>query len=206
MSTPTTQPCPATQSREMKPCPRNGLTGKPVGWRTVAALTKVAVPPRGDYWLCRDPACEVVYFSGDRTLGRGDLIVDPGFKSGGDDLLCYCFRHRRLEVAEELAVTGETTVPASIRAAMSSGGCACEVRNPSGGCCLGEVETAVTELRSELAERFGDRRLPTEDHPPDLSGSAAPAPRCSHGERPVSPARSRPRRSPSRSGRRRHMP
>lgn len=122
---------------EPPPCPVSGSPGEPVAWRTVAALTVGPIPPRQDYWLCRDPQCELVYFgaSGVR-VSLSELRVRPGFKSGGD-LLCYCFLFRRSELATASAIS----LPDQIAALVKDVGCACEVRNPSGACCLREVRT-----------------------------------------------------------------
>ncbi|HEY6324505.1 MAG TPA: hypothetical protein VJA16_23410 [Thermoanaerobaculia bacterium] len=38
---------------------------------------------------------------------------------------------------------------AAIRERVQAGDCACEVRNPTGRCCLGEVQRVVRELSGE---------------------------------------------------------
>ena len=51
----------------------------------------------------------------------------------------------------ELRESGETNVVERITAEVKAGNCACEVRNPGGKCCLGEVERAVNEMQQRLA-------------------------------------------------------
>ena len=42
-----------------------------------------------------------------------------------------------------IARTGGCTIPERISAGIRAGRCACEVKSPSGACCLGEVRAAV---------------------------------------------------------------
>lgn len=130
-------------------CPVSGFPGERVEWLTVAALTAGPVPPRQEFWLCRDPACDAVYFgSAGATVSRAELTVEPGFKAGSTGLVCYCFHHRRHEIARDIAASGHTQVIDALRAKIQAGQCACKIRNPSGKCCLGEVQQAVHELLS----------------------------------------------------------
>lgn len=132
-------------------CPASGFEGQPVGWTTVAALTVGPVPPRQEFRLCRDPACEVVYYgSAGTVLETEDLKAQPGFKNGTDGLVCYCYLHRQAEIARELAERGTTGVFDSIKRKVQAGNCACEVRNPSGQCCLGEVQETIRRLAEDL--------------------------------------------------------
>ena len=108
-------------------------------WRTVAALIAGAIPPKQEFWLCLDPGCEVVYFGAEGQLVTvAELRLRPGLKSGGE-LLCYCLQFRKQDLQLE-AATAQTKIPEQIAALVKAGGCACEVRNPSGKCCLGEVK------------------------------------------------------------------
>ena len=128
-------------------CPASGTKGQPVGFRTVAALTSGPLPPHQDFWLCRETGCEIVYFGSEgATLTSANLHVEPGFKHEGDGALCYCFGHRRSDFERETLATGATQIPSAIKELTRAGGCACEVRNPSGRCCLGEVKRYVDEL------------------------------------------------------------
>jgi hypothetical protein len=59
--------------------------------------------------------------------------------------LCYCFGFTRAMVVEEIRATGKCTVPQRIAAEVKAGNCACEIRNPQGSCCLGNVHAVVKE-------------------------------------------------------------
>lgn len=132
-------------------CPASGYEGRQVDWTTVAALTRGPVPAKQGFRLCREPDCEVVYYgSAGTVLTMSDLTVQPGFKDGSDGLVCYCFLHRKYEIASQLTKTGKTDVFDSIKREVEAGSCACEVRNPSGKCCLGEVQQAIRSLEKEV--------------------------------------------------------
>ena len=132
-------------------CPASGFEGRPVDWTTVAALAIGPVPPRQDFRLCRDPECEVVYYgSAGAVLRTEDLNVQPGFKEGRDGLVCYCFLHREADIARELGERGTTDIFDSIKREVQAGNCACEVRNPSGKCCLGGVKETIQRLEKDL--------------------------------------------------------
>ena len=63
--------------------------------------------------------------------------------------LCYCFGFDESHLREEISKTGSTTVPERISRLIREGLCSCDVRNPSGKCCLGDVNRAVTRLKKE---------------------------------------------------------
>lgn len=135
-------------------CPTCGSEGPTVDPQTVAAMTRGHLAPKQNFWLCRQAECETVYHGGQGALfSIGDMHVVPGFKTpGAEGLVCYCFMHSRGEIEQELRANGETTVPQRITAEIKAGNCACEVRNPAGRCCLGEVNKAVAMIRDRLAE------------------------------------------------------
>lgn len=138
---------PPSPSSSHRLCPVSRFPGQRVAWRTVAALTRGRLPARQELWLCRDPTCPTAYFGAEGSLiGSEELRVDPGFKGGSGGLICYCFLHRREDIAREVATTGATGILAAIEDQVRAGNCACEVRNPSGRCCLAEVRQAIREL------------------------------------------------------------
>ncbi|MCZ6768140.1 MAG: hypothetical protein O7D93_02715 [Acidobacteria bacterium] len=144
---------PSQKPLALRSCPVSDFRGKPVEWLTIAALAARRVPPRQDFWMCKDPDCDVVYFGEDGTLMlTSDLHVIPSFKGAPsrNDLVCYCFLYSCQEIEDELRASGETTIFDRITAEVKAGNCACEVRNPSGQCCLGDVKKAIQETRETL--------------------------------------------------------
>jgi hypothetical protein len=120
----------------------------------VAALARGPLPRRQRFWVCRSPACEVVYFGEqDTRLTAKELTVHPDFKHGSDGLLCYCFQHRRSDLVRELVETGCISLFDDIKSEVQAGNCACEVKNPTGNCCLSEVQAAIRELQEQPQAR-----------------------------------------------------
>ena len=59
-------------------------------------------------------------------------------------------------VREEIRATGKCTIPKNITAEMKAGNCACEIRNPQGSCCLGNVTAAIKRvMKAVAAEKSG---------------------------------------------------
>ena len=80
------------------------------------------------------------------VVEKGDVPVRVGLKEREDPVpLCYCFGFSLADVRREIAETGRCGIPARITAEVRAGRCSCEVKNPSGVCCLGEVNRAVRE-------------------------------------------------------------
>ena len=126
---------------------------------TVKALLTGAALRRLDgkaYRFCPDPSCDVVYFDVDAgsTFQREDLTVRVGRKETEDPIpVCYCFGITAADLRADLVERGGTDIPASIRADVRAGHCACEVKNPEGSCCLGNVSRAIQSI--ELAKLAG---------------------------------------------------
>ena len=99
------------------------------------------------YRFCSSPDCPVVYFSRERCFTTGDLRIRVGLKEkDGLIPLCYCFGFNEQDLQAEIKTEGYTTIPQRILDLTKERMCACEERNPSGGCCLGEVAKAVKRL------------------------------------------------------------
>lgn len=130
-------------------CPRCGRAGRLVGEETVRAMLRPGLLPRrigpGGLRFCATPSCGVLYFDGGAwTADKSQAQVRVGIKETDDPVpLCYCFGHTRADVVAEVASSGGSTIPERIAAEVKAGRCACETKNPSGACCLGEVRKAV---------------------------------------------------------------
>lgn len=100
--------------------------------------------------FCRTPSCSALYFASDGSAAdKEDALVRIGLKeSDGARPLCYCFGFTYADVAQEVALRGASSIPARITAEVRAGRCDCAQRNPSGSCCLGEVNGAIKRARS----------------------------------------------------------
>ena len=149
-------------------CPRCGTRGRRVASVTVRSILKTgfgsAVHDDVDYRFCARPHCDVLYFDATAwCASKHDATIRVGLKETIDPVpLCYCFGFTRADVRAEIATTGACTIPDRITAEVKAGRCACEVKNPLGTCCLGDVRKAVTEALAAVldatAETSGDRR------------------------------------------------
>ena len=127
--------------------------GHPVTLRTMLLMLKPELfyqVGESQYRFCVSPTCPVVYFSRERCFTSGDLRIRVGLKQkDGLIPLCYCFGFNEQDVRRELEAKGNTTIPQRISALTKERRCACEERNPSGVCCLGEVTKTVKRLMKE---------------------------------------------------------
>lgn len=135
-------------------CPDCGKKGKSVATLTVKSLVRdhTRVAPSSSYSFCRTPDCDVVYFSDMTAFRKPDLKVRVGIKESTDPApLCYCFDYSRADIRRDIEKLGSTKIPDEIEVEIQSGFCACEVKNPSGSCCLGDVNRAVQEVLARSA-------------------------------------------------------
>lgn len=133
-------------------CPACGSPGKPVAWQTVAALTVGRVPSNQRYWLCEDSGCQVVYFGAEGPpIAVDDATPTPGFKAVSDGLVCYCFLDRIGDLERDVREGDPTRTLDAITAEVKARNCACEVRNPTGKCCLGAIRRELNKLEATAA-------------------------------------------------------
>ena len=127
-------------------------TGQPVDGLTVKALLEAIALRRFEavpYRFCPDPGCEVVYFSeAGPAFSKTDLRVSVWHKEpAGRRTICYCFDENEAAIAAEIRETGVSLAAERVRGHIAAHRCACEVRNPRGVCCLGDVIAAVDRVR-----------------------------------------------------------
>lgn len=143
---------PLAKPKTVASCPACGIEGKPVKPVTLRSLLQphLRVQVQDElYRFCSSRDCALVYYSSDgsQTFARADLTVRVGVKENSAPRpLCYCFGHSAESIREEWVQTGSSTALESIKDAMKAGTCRCEVMNPSGGCCLGDVTKEVKAM------------------------------------------------------------
>lgn len=135
-------------------CPVSKTLSRKVQRRTLEHLLKperVGTIENVQYYYCADPNCKVVYFSNGTVsyFTVNDVSVKVLAKDKGHDVnVCYCFDWTRARIKEELANTGKSTASLQIAKEVKAGNCACDVKNPKGECCLGDVNSFVKSLTS----------------------------------------------------------
>lgn len=137
-----------TPKRVENTCPECGQKGKPVDTATVKAQLSVSLRQIGQtpYLFCRTRACPVVYFSsdGEQTFMVEEVREQVYQKEPETDdiFVCYCFRHTVGEV-HTASSEGHAAILDDINAGIKAEQCACDLRNPQGSCCLGNVREVI---------------------------------------------------------------
>ena len=145
-------PAPAVvrPSSPVADCPECGQKGKPVQGQTVKALLSVTlrqVRP-ADYLFCRTQTCPVVYFSPDGgqtfTVEQVRERVYQKEPDADNVFVCYCFR-RTVGDVRDAAPEARAALVDDINTGISAEQCACDLRNPQGSCCLGNVRVLAAQ-------------------------------------------------------------
>jgi len=130
-------------------CPVCQQKGKSVQLITLKALLQPkaleTIHPELSYAFCTNSSCEVVYFCDEQTISK-DMLKVPVFQK--DDALdvpvCYCFGWTRERLTQAVQ---ESLYPIEhIREQVQANHCGCEVNNPQGACCLGNVTAFIRGL------------------------------------------------------------
>lgn len=135
-------------------CPECGDKGKPMKIITLKSLlvpsALAKLEPSASYKMCTNKACSVVYFSENlQMFVTEDIRVEVFTKSNDEDCpVCYCFGWTKKRVIQELEETGRTTALEEISSHTKAGRCGCEVNNPEGSCCIGNIKRLL-ELRQQ---------------------------------------------------------
>jgi hypothetical protein len=92
--------------------------------------------------FCASATCSVVYYDdvSVRRVDEDELTVSVYAKHSHelDIPVCYCFGYS-LGMIENASAKQTTPVSDVVRAEVEAGHCACEVKNPKGACCLGDI-------------------------------------------------------------------
>lgn len=133
---------PPESSTNVGTCPGCGQWGRQVALMTVQAqvafsLRKLAA---AGYRFCATPGCTVVYYAAGAPPIVHSQLRERVFQkeAAGDVLVCYCFRHSVVALQQRDSAR-HAAILADIVAGTRRGQCACELRNPQGSCCLGNV-------------------------------------------------------------------
>lgn len=134
-------------------CPKCGQKGKAVQGQTVKSLlaSSLRLVLDSDYYFCRTQSCPVAYFTidGSSIFTTSELRERVYQKEPDTDdvFVCYCFNHT---VAEIRGATPETRVSIvnDINTGIQANQCACDLRNPQGSCCLGNVRKLIKQTET----------------------------------------------------------
>lgn len=135
-------------------CPQCGRPGRLVERITVKAMLRPQALMRlsaPEHRFCSTALCPVVYFGIEEVFEREEVVV-PVFQKepAGDRTVCYCFAVSEGDIRRELVATGHSPAVDHITSMVKAERCACEVKNPQGSCCLGNVATATKAAKAAL--------------------------------------------------------
>ncbi len=150
-----TDACCTPKAARKVPCPYCAIPAKSVPPQTPEHLlkeeAKSALASLEGFHYCRTAACDVVYFREDTILTQKDLKVVVGLKEGASPAtVCYCFDWTKEKIAAQLREHRKTNASEDIREKMERIGCACDIKNPGGACCLGDIADTIKALKEEL--------------------------------------------------------
>jgi hypothetical protein len=108
-----------------------------------------------EYLFCKTQNCPVVYFSpdGEQTF-RVEQVRERVYQKepeSDDVFVCYCFRHT---MGELRAASSESrmAIVDDINTGINASQCACDLRNPQGSCCLGNVRGLIKRIDAPATE------------------------------------------------------
>lgn len=173
-------------------CPACRTKSVPVAVMTVKALLtpdglREGIPqaPR----FCGSPGCPVVYFDDVslRCIREDELSVRVYAKHSNDDAstVCYCFGYTVGTIRNSAA---RKVISRDVRAQVEAGHCACEVKNPKGACCLGDIVKVEREGSRNGVEAqnedsaVSDARSPKGTRRPSRSRRGTSAKRSADGD------------------------
>jgi NAD(P)H-nitrite reductase large subunit len=67
-----------------------------------------------------------------------------------EETLCYCFNFSKEDVKQAVIKRKDQEFIEDLKKKMKDPGCDCEKLNPSGKCCLADIETYVRFLKSQF--------------------------------------------------------
>lgn len=130
-------------------CPVCKNKGKKVRLITLKLLLKPSalesLNPKEDHYFCSTNNCNIVYFdSNNKKYLISDIKVSVHQKDNSITTpICYCFNWTK-EKIKVYVEKGLTPNPLDhIRENVKENRCGCEVNNPQGSCCLGNVTTYI---------------------------------------------------------------
>ena len=128
--------CSSSASSSKQACPQCGTLSKSISMKTLFHQLKfpeVLNVETGSYFYCAGESCSVGYFS------QAGLLIPKHQLRAFDELnhkLCYCFDVNVEVYRQALKNNTASEIKNFVIQKTKSGDCACEIRNPSGQCCL----------------------------------------------------------------------
>ncbi len=137
---------PNTSPQTRQICPECGSTCKRVGMPTLyhqVRFPENQVIITDSYYFCPAKTCSIAYFS-----SAGNTIPKQylrSYQAIQNDALCYCFGIDAAQYLSALNTLHAESIKDFVVQRTKAGECACEIRNPSGLCCLANFKRLENE-------------------------------------------------------------
>jgi hypothetical protein len=115
-----------------KICSQKGHSVKEI---TLKQFIKKPLSDYNGFYFCKNPNCDVIYFNNTSNiyLKKEHINTKVGLKEG-KGLICYCFDYK----VEDVKQNGQEIIN-QINQKIKEFGCECEIKNPTGRCCLSDI-------------------------------------------------------------------
>jgi hypothetical protein len=129
--------CSSSTKSSAQACPQCAVEGRSIPFSSVLHQVKfpdVMSVAKDDYFFCSDESCSVGYFSqSGATIPKLQLRA---FEDPSHTRLCYCYDISKAQYSQALKDNTAQQITDFVKQQTKAGACACEIRNPSGQCCL----------------------------------------------------------------------
>lgn len=122
-------------------CPDCQTKGKKISSKKILNHVKdiSAIDIIFQYYLCKNPDCNIVYFNINNKFLTTQLNKEVGYKNSSSTKanICYCYDIKKDELDENTLNKIETK--------MQKFSCYCQIRNPYAKCCMSEIKKLMGE-------------------------------------------------------------
>ena len=140
--------CSGGSTSSVAMCPQCSISGKNTSMKTISHQVKfpdILDIETDNYYYCADSSCSVGYFSQeDKIIPKKQLRA---FAEHTNNKLCYCFDINTEQYLNALKDETAATIKQFVIQKTKSGDCACEIRNPSGQCCLANFKQLEKDFK-----------------------------------------------------------
>ncbi|AXQ50905.1 putative iron-sulfur cluster-binding metallochaperone [Lysinibacillus fusiformis] len=136
-------------------CPTCKNKAKSVKLITLKSLLKPSaletLNAKKNHYFCSNADCDVVYFdTNNKKYFVSDIKVAVYQKEDSTTTpVCYCFDWTKVKLKEYVENELTSNPVDHIRENIKENRCGCEVNNPQGSCCLGNVTIYIRKMSQE---------------------------------------------------------
>ena len=133
-------------------CPLCNKASKKISSITIKSMIKQEykknITKFGSFYFCNNPYCSIVYFKNKKVIKENEVIKKVAIKEWvNPKIICYCFNLTKEKLIENILLHGKNYIFKSIKNKINKSKCNCEKENPSGKCCLNDIQKIINELK-----------------------------------------------------------